>query len=382
MEAIFLTLDLILEKPLPLKKLIQSFEERTGQSFDEACSDNSEEFFLAHPERFNYDGEVVERAPPTTKSEWLAAAGRAAALPDVGALPEAFAKALEEQLCLDCKVHVGGSVGRATATISSADVDLVVTFANVPRKLTNQWAPSVLGLLQAMLPMITVTLDESDFAVAVRSTEQNGVVCEIAGKRIRVLVAPVIHRQHISKIDWSEMSNVLVPALDRPFTLWVRAQPSSVLHAIRVVKEWVSERPWSSSYFTPPQSMIDLLVIHVAMSMKTSDELGLLVRKVHGVLRRAEKLCVMWTKPVAWYEANPAMMRPLVMDPFHPTRNHADIAIFDPSELQMFARSAKSLHSACIEVEACSTKSFGSAMSSGSSTESGTGSIESDESKW
>jgi len=92
-------LDMILDKPVPLKKLIESFEERTGQSFDEACSENPEAFILAHPERFNYDGEVVERAPPTTKSEWLAAAGRAAARPDVGALPEAFAKALEEQLC-------------------------------------------------------------------------------------------------------------------------------------------------------------------------------------------------------------------------------------------------------------------------------------------
>jgi hypothetical protein len=373
---------MILEKPLPLKKLIESFEERSGQSFDEACSETPEAFILAHPEHFHYDGEVVERAPSTTESEWLAAAGRAAARPDVGALPEAFAKALEEQLCLDCKVHVGGSVGRGTATISSADVDLVVTFANVPRKLTNQWAPSVLGLLQAMLPMITVTLDESDLAVVVRSAEEHGVVCEIAGKRIRVLVAPVIHRQHINKIDWSEMSNVLMAALDRPFTLWVRAQPATVLHAIRVVKEWVSERPWSSSYFTPPASMIDLVVIHAAMSMETSDSLGVLIRKVHGMLRRAEKLCVMWTKPLAWYEANPPTIRPLVMDPFHPTRNHADIAVFDPSELQMFARSAKSLNSACVEVEVCSTKSFGSAMSSGSSTESGSGSIESDDSKW
>jgi hypothetical protein len=239
-----------------------------------------------------------------------------------------------------------------------------------------------MGLLQAMLPMITVPLDESDLAVAVRSTEENGVVCEIAGKRIRVLVAPVLHRQHVSKIDWGEMSTVLVPALDRPFTTWVRAQPASVLHAIRVVKEWASERPWSSSYFTPPPSMIDLVVIYAAMSMDTSDSLGLLVRKVHGMLRRAEKLCVMWTKPLAWYEATPQKIRPLVMDPFHPTRNHAEISVFDPSELQMFARSAKSLNSTCVEVEACSTNSFGSAMSSGSSTESGTGSSESDDSKW
>merc|ERR1719217_1137093 len=363
---------MILEKPLPLKKLIESFEERSGQSFDEACSENPEAFILAHPEHFHYDGEVVERAPTTTESEWLAAAGRVAARPDVGVLPEALAKALEEQLCLDCKVHVGGSVGRATATISSADVDLVVTFANSPRKLTNQWAPSVLGLLQAMLPMVMVTLDDSDFSVAVRSIEENAIVCEIAGKRIRVLVAPILHRQHVSKIDWGEMSNVLSPALDRPFTLWVRAQPAPVLHAIRVVKEWVSERPWSSNYFTPPPSMIDLVVIHAAMNMDTSDSLGLLIRKVHGVLRRAEKLCVMWTKPLAWYEASLPKMLPLVMDPFHPTRNHANIALFDPSELQMFARSAKSLSGACVEVEeACSTKSFGSAMSSGSSTESG-----------
>merc|ERR1719191_1846232 len=144
--------------------------------------------------------------------------------------------------------------------------------------------------------MVTVTLDDSDFNVAVRSTEENGLLCELAGKRIRVLVAPVLHRQHISKIDWSEMSNALVPALDRPLTLWVRAQPVSVLHAIRVVKEWVSERPWSSNYFPPPPSMIDLVVIHASMNMDTSDSLGLLVRKVHGILRRAEKLCVMWTK--------------------------------------------------------------------------------------
>jgi hypothetical protein len=382
MEAIFMTLDMILEKPLPVKKVIQTFEERTGQGFEEACSENPEAFFLAYPEHFNYDGEIVERAPSTTESDWLAAAGRAAPRADVGALPEAFAKAMEEQLCLDCKVHVGGSLGRGTATISSADVDLVVTFANVPRKLTNQWAPSVLGLLQAMLPMITVTLDDSDYAVAVRSTEGNGVVCEIAGKRIRVLVAPVLHRQHIGKIDWGEMGDVLAPALDRPFTLWVRAQPAPVLHAIRVVKEWVSERPWSSSYFTPPPSMIDLVVIHAAMNMDTSDSLGLLVRKVHGILRRAEKLCVTWTKPLAWYEANPPTLRPLVMDPFHPARNHADISVFDPSELQMFARSAKSLNGACVQVDVCSTKSFGSAMSSGSSTESGTGSSESDDSKW
>merc|ERR1719443_2653565 len=115
--------------------------------------------------------------------------------------------------------------------------------------------------------------------------------------------------------------------------------------------------------------MIDLVVIHTAMNMETSDSLSVLIRKVHGILRRAEKLCVMWTKPLAWYEASPPKMRPLVMDPFHPTRNHADIAAFDPSELQMFARSAKSLNGACVEVEACSTKSFGSAMSSGSSTE-------------
>jgi hypothetical protein len=382
MEAIFISLDMILEKPLPLKKLIQTFEERTGKSFEEVAPESPEAFFHSYPERFNYDGEVVERAPATTESEWLAAAGRAAARPDVGVLPEALAKALEEQLCLDCKVHVGGSVGRATASISSADVDLVVTFANVPRKLTNQWAPSVLGLLQAMLPMVTLTLNDSDFTVAVRSIEENAIVVEIAGKRIRVLVAPEIHRQHVSKIDWGEMSNVLSPALDRPFTLWVRTQPAPVLHAIRVVKEWVSERPWSSHYFTPPPSMIDLVVIHAAMNMDTSDSLGVLIRKVHGLLRRAEKLCVMWTKPLAWYEASPPKMWPLVMDPFHPTRNHADIAVFDPSELQMFARSAKGLNGACVEVDSGSTKSFGSAMSSGSSTESGTGSTESDDSKW
>merc|ERR1719269_19373 len=111
--------------------------------------------------------------------------------------------------------------------------------------------------------------------------------------------------------------------------------------------------------------MIGLVVFHTALNLATSDS-----------------LCVMWTKPLAWYEASPPKMRPLVMDPFHPTRNHADIAVFDPSELQMFARSAKSLSGACVEVEACSTKSFGSAMSSGSSTESGTGSSESDDSKW
>ena len=33
MEAIFMYCDMILEKPLPLKKLIESFEERSGQSF-------------------------------------------------------------------------------------------------------------------------------------------------------------------------------------------------------------------------------------------------------------------------------------------------------------------------------------------------------------
>merc|ERR1719261_884247 len=86
------------------------------------------------------------------------------------------------------------------------------------------------------------------------------------------------------------------------------------------------------------------------MNTDSSDSLGALVRKVHGLLRRAEKLCVMWTKPLAWYEAKPATIRPLVMDPFHPTRNHAEITVFDPSELQMFARSAKSLNSACVEV--------------------------------
>jgi hypothetical protein len=233
-----------------------------------------------------------------------------------------------------------------------------------------------------MVPMITVNIDGFDHAVAVRCTEESGLICEIAGKRMRVLVAPVLHRQHISKIDWSEMSNVLAPSLDRPFTLWVRTQPATVLHGIRVVKEWVSERPWSSSYFTPPPSMIDLLVIYAAMSMDTTDSLGQLVRKVHGLMRRAEKLSVTWTKPLAWYEANLPTVRPLVMDPFHPTRNHADISVFDPSELQMFARSAKSLSGACVDVDVGSTKSFGSAMSSGSSTESGTGSSESDDSKW
>jgi predicted nucleotidyltransferase len=302
--------------------------------------------------------------PAMCDSDWLAAAGRVAAR-DKFALPEAFAKCLEEQLCFDCKVHVGGSVGRNTATLSASDVDLVVTFESAPRKLTRDWAPSLLSALEAMIPMVNFSVDGNDVPITVTRADFH-LDCEVDGRRMRVLVAPMVHRQHTAKTDWTELGQSMYAATDLPFTLWVRSQPPHVLHAIRLVKEWAAEKPWSSPYLTPPPSMLDLLVISAAADVST---VGELVHKVHASLKSAERACVTWSKPVAWHDGAAPVVRPFVQDPFHPTRNHADVLVFDPSELQAFARAADSLVQVRVDDE---TASFVSATSE-SSTVSGTG---------
>jgi hypothetical protein len=253
---------------------------------------------------------------------------------------------------------------------------VVVSFESAPRKLTRDWAPSVLGAIEAMIPMVSLNVDGDDLQITATRSDFH-LDCEVGGRRIRVLVAPTVHRQHTSKTDWADLGQSMYAATDLPFTLWVRSQPPAVLHAIRIVKEWAAERPWSGAYLTPPASMLDLIVIFVAVSNPDSG-VGELVEKVHTLLKSAERACVTWSKPVAWHDGAAPAVRPFVQDPFHPTRNHADVLVFDPVELQAFARAADSLAHVRVDDE---TASFFSATSE-NSTVSGSGTSNSSNSDW
>jgi len=374
-----LAAELLLAQPLPIKKLCKAFQAQTGTSLVKACSPSRPADVLAsYPNRFRVADGVVHRVrSELCESDYLAAA--AAILPKNADLAEAFAKCLQENLCFDCKVHVGGSVGRGTATTSMRDADLVVAFAGVSRKAAHEWAPPILGALEAMLGMIPFEYKGKPAPVLVLGNKGTSyLTVQVAGQQMRVWVTPEVHRQHLKSIDWtSTNAPYLAPGLDRPFTLWVRSQSATVKHAIRLVKEWAASQSWSSAYQTPAPALLELIVIHCATEHpEDATSLDALVQRVHSVLRVAESLSITWNKSYAWYEPA-AVAAPTVQDPFHPARNHADPAAFDASELARFAAAASNLlvHTSAaraLQEDAESYSSFLSASSSAYSTPSTT----------
>jgi len=386
METILLAAELLLEQPLPIKKLCRAVQAQTGTSFAKACSPSRPaDVLAAHPNRFEVKDGIVSRVrADLSESDYLAAA--AGLLLKTPSLQDALAKCLQENLCFDCKVHVGGSVGRDTASVSVQDADLVITFESTPRKAVGSWAPSILAALEPMLAMVPFQYNGEPTPILVLSQKgESYLTVQVAGQQMRVWVTPEVHRQHVKKIDWSSsVAPYLSPAFDRPFTMWVRKQPAVVKHAIRLVKEWSASQSWSGGYHTPGAAYLELVVIYCAAEYpEDATNVGSLVQRVHSELRKAESLVITWNKSYAWYEP-PSVAAPTVLDPFHPLRNYADPAAFDASELARFAKSASHLLLAPCSTEAEETASFISASSSAPSvastpsTASGSGASTSD----
>jgi len=353
MESVLLAVELMLDQqPLSMKKLCSAFQAQTGTSLAKACgAARPADVLAAYPNRFRIKDGLVRRArSELTESDYLAAAAGLAPS-EAKALPEALAKCLQENLCFDCKVHVGGSVGRDTATVTMTDTDIVIAFENAQRKAAHEWAPPILAMLEPMLAMIPFVFagEAAPILVLAASKGASYLTVQVRGQAMRVWVTPEVHRQHLKKIDWtSTAAPYLAPALDRPLTLWVRSQAPVVRHAVRVVKEWAAHQAWSSQYHTPPPVYLELVVIHCATEFPDdATSVGALVQRVHQELRRAEELVITWKKAFAWYEPPAGLSAPTVLDPFHPVRNYADPAAFDASELARFAKASAHLLGTC-----------------------------------
>jgi len=349
MESVLLAVELMLDQqPLSMKKLCSAFQAQTGTSLAKACgAARPADVLAAYPNRFRIKDGLVRRArSELTESDYLAAAAGLAPS-EAKALPEALAKCLQENLCFDCKVHFGGSVGRDTATVTMTDTDIVIAFENAQRKAAHEWAPPILAMLEPMLAMIPFVFagEAAPILVLAASKGASYLTVQVRGQAMRVWVTPEVHRQHLKKIDWtSTAAPYLAPALDRPLTLWVRSQAPVVRHAMRLVKEWAAHQAWSSQYHTPPPAYLELIVIHCATEYPDdATSVSALVQRVHSILPCAEGLIISWKKAFAWYEPPAGLQAPTVLDPFHPVRNYADPAAFDASELARFAKAAQHL---------------------------------------
>jgi len=354
MEALLLTLEVLLNKESQtLSSLCRVFFSQTGTSLTRACGQRPIDFLARYPKRFAVAADGVSLSSirrermEMSESEWLATAALLQGTESQDENVNAFVAYVKNNLCIECHVELAGSVGRKTSTRNCRDADVVLVLST-PMKDFDRMSTSVLAMLPALLGNAPIMHESRkiNFTIGQPDLVNKFVPCTIDGQDIRVFVAP-------KEIEGSS---------ERQLTAWVASQPATVLHAIRIVKEWSAAQTWSSEYLTPSAMLLELMVIHASKHVGSS--VGDVVEATHTMLRDAEDVRVTFDKAAI------EKRMPLVVDPYHPARNHADPAVFDPIELSRFADESKSLgqpRARCIESD--STASFISASSSGPSSD-------------
>lgn len=347
-----MTLEVLLTKETQtVSSLSRAFLSQTGKSLTKACGQRPLDFLARYPKRFQVhdDGITVSallrERTEMSNSEWLATAAVVQGTNDQDAIPNAFMQSIKDNLCIECDVEFAGSVGRNTATRNCRDVDIVLVL-QTPASEFDRMSTPMLNMLPALMNNISVVCNSRKINVTIGQPdiEKKFVPCIVDGETIRVFVAP-------KEIEASP---------ERQLTAWVASQSATVLHAIRIVKEWSFAQKWSSEYLKPSDLFLELMVIHAA---KDIGSVGAAVTAAHELLRNAEFVRATFGKNVS------QTMMPMVVDPFDATRNYADPMTFDASELSQFADASKNLaapRSRCIDSD--STASFISATSSGPSS--------------
>lgn len=353
MDALLTTIDTLLVAPLQPAELCRQFYTLTGTSLTKACGQRPCDFLARYPSRYTV-GEAIRRvAPPTTTrgdlKPWLAAAGRAA--PPAWPLPEAFAQCLQSSLCLrPTRVEVAGSAGRGTCSAASADAAVLLLFDG----MVGPWMGPMLAMLPALLSTLQFAFEGRSVPVTVLRSTNTFVECSVDG-----ILMPVSVEQARGSPE-------------EQLTAFVRRQPTTTLHALRLVKEWAAQEPWSAPYLTPSPLLLELVTIHTA-TQHPGLALPDLVAHVHERLRNAEDLDVTW--------GTPAQASPAVLHPFSGA-NLASTAVFDPTELVACAHAVQDVDAAYAggepETDAASTASFVSATSTTTESASTTSSPSSD----
>lgn len=242
-------------------------------------------------------------------------------------------------------VVTGGSVGKGTAIVGVATVEVVLFVRALPLVGQETWLPP---LLRAVAGALAEDARAAQLVEGIRVAEDSVQMRTRGSTPITVdlYISPAFdsHAQTIQVLGGRspDVRRLYAPSFAKERTQFVARQPSSVKVTMRLVKWWRDQQEWYGSLARPSDELLELAAIYSAIQTKPSDQ-KVAIANLMSLLSRFDQMRVVWSnyysKDDVW--APLLRQRPLLMDPTNPFVNVADPQIFDASELVVLARTTR-----------------------------------------
>jgi len=241
------------------------------------------------------------------------------------------------------EVVLGGAAGKGLLTSGPA-AEIVLVVRQLPLKNFGQWLPHIFETLVATLEFQLKGCRPGSFKV-----ERDHINFTLVGDEgpeipLQVYVAPSVASREslIGSIRAAPPAErfYFYPSMAKQRNEFIGRQTSQTKLVIRLVTWWSSKQTWSTSFSTPSDWLLELVVVHTCLHPDNVNlDLPELMDCVLCALAKIEVAKVTWTDiGVAAYELDeiwkPLLTHePLVMDPLNPYCNVADVNNFDAHEL-------------------------------------------------
>jgi len=247
----------------------------------------------------------------------------------VDAIKEAI---LERGFLNIAAIAKGGSVGRGTAIVGGADAELVVFLRGLPHAARN-WQEPLLRMMEgAFSPVL------EDHAKGIHITEDS-----LRMSLKDDITLDIRFRQDFGGYEHAVQALGACGPLSRKFFEpcfvaergdFIAKQPPEVKTAMRLLKWWRDQQPWSCALTRPADVLLELGVIYAAQQCPEVS-VRRLVAQALLTLSRFDQLRVVWSNYYKLEDVwSPLLLqRPLLMDPVNPFSNIADPQDFDPREM-------------------------------------------------
>jgi hypothetical protein len=268
------------------------------------------------------------------------------------ALMQQLAEVLRQSSFLKVSsVQIGGAlgqgltVGRMPVQAWSCSADVVVFVEKLPATTQKQWLPHLMQTLHVALQ----ASEPISPHLGLNCVKDDHIVLDYATPvkvQARVFVAPTLTEFELReaiRVTPPPDRHFFLPAFVRERNALFQSQPEHVKIAISEVLCWAKQQTWSSTFRTPSDYLLSLIVLHAALLLPEMrpDEI---VHQSMELFGQFDTLKVLWSdtqiprydlkdiwRPLLYQE-------PLVLDPVNPYLNVADQLGFDAKDLVSLAR--------------------------------------------
>jgi hypothetical protein len=246
-------------------------------------------------------------------------------------------------LNIECVVK-GGAVGKGTATVGAADMEVVCFVQGLPQDGHEKWLPPLLRAAACILGEQVGNTSHGDngghvgLLTGTQVTEDSVRLHAKDCGSIDVRFSPIFGSYAAAVEVLREQSPTLrrfyTSSLVKERVQFVARQPGNVKVTIRLLKWWRDLQAWSSKLARPSDDILELVVIYGATKTKLLDQ-RMAIDNVMSLMSRFNDLKICWSNFYSKEDIWAPLLKqcPLIMDPVNPFMNVADPQSFDSSEL-------------------------------------------------